>query len=220
MVTDGTDANPDDPGRERGGRPSKEEAERIRERILDAATELFLDLGYGATSIEAVAQRVRMSKRTFYHRFRDKADLFAAVVHRIIERLRPANVQILFEGGDLEEVLLRLADLALRASLAPEAVLLQRLVVADARRFPELAGIVAGEGSRKLAIDGVAGVLRRHFPGLPPEDAAFAAEQFLQMVVSLPQRRALGMGVPMTEDECRTWVRKSVRLFLRGCGGA
>ena len=35
-------------------------------RIFDVATELSLTEGYGATSIEAVAQHARMSKRTFY----------------------------------------------------------------------------------------------------------------------------------------------------------
>ena len=75
----------------RGGRPSREASERLGELILGAATELFLSQGFGATSIEAVAQRVRISKRTFYHRFPDKAALFAAVVHRIITRLRPAS---------------------------------------------------------------------------------------------------------------------------------
>ena len=68
----------------RGGRPSREASERLGELILDAATELFLGHGFGATSIEAVAQRVRVSKRTLYHRFPDKEALFAAVVHRIV----------------------------------------------------------------------------------------------------------------------------------------
>src|SRR5947208_875980 len=56
----------------RGGRPSREQAARLGERILDVATHLFLSHGYGATSIEAVARRARVSKRTFYHRFPDK----------------------------------------------------------------------------------------------------------------------------------------------------
>ncbi|HET6307753.1 MAG TPA: helix-turn-helix domain-containing protein, partial [Rhodopila sp.] len=64
----------------RGGRPSREQAALLGDRILDVATELFLAEGYGATSIEAVAQRARISKRTFYHRFPDKAALFDAVL--------------------------------------------------------------------------------------------------------------------------------------------
>ena len=45
----------------------------------------------------------------------------------------------------------------------------------------------------------------------------FAAEQFLQLVVSLPQRRALGLGKPMTEVELDAWADDCVNLFLNGC---
>src|SRR4029079_12219276 len=93
----------------RGGRPSRAASEQLGELILDAATQMFLANGFGATSIDAVAQHLRMSKRTFYHRFPDKEALFAAVVHRIIERLRPAANIPLIEGADLEAVLARLA---------------------------------------------------------------------------------------------------------------
>jgi AcrR family transcriptional regulator len=200
----------------RGGRPSRDEALLIRERILDAAEGLFLTQGYGATSIEMVAQVVRMSKRTFYHRFQDKAALFEAVVHRIIGRLRPADISGIFLQGSLEDVLLRVAQLALRAALTPEATALQRLLLAEAARFPELARIALGEGSRQSGVRGLTALLMREKPDVAKNDAEFAAEQFLQMVLSLPQRRALGMGLPMSEAECQAWTRDTVRLFLHG----
>src|ERR1044072_7704507 len=111
----------------RGGRPSREASEQLRELILDAATELFLAQGFGATTIDAVAQRVRMSKRTFYDRFPDKAALFAAVVHRIIERLRPAGNVPLIEGADLRSVLEHLATLIGRDGAAPQATARHRM---------------------------------------------------------------------------------------------
>ena len=82
----------------RGGRPSRVEAEQLGERILDAATALFFTAGYGATTIEAVAKRARISKRTFYHRFDDKSALFSAVVHRTIDRLRPPPMCLCSKG--------------------------------------------------------------------------------------------------------------------------
>lgn len=48
-----------------------------------------------------------------------------------------------------------------------------------------------------------------------PELAATAA-QFPHMVVAVPQRRALGLGTPMTEAERDAWARDTVRLFLDG----
>src|SRR2546427_8001878 len=125
----------------RGGRPSRQQAARLGERIVDAATHLFLSHGYGATSIEAVARRARISKRTFYHRFDDKPALFVAVVHRIVDRLRtPADVELLV--GDLQEILQRLARFILRAALLPQAIALNRMLVAESARFPKFATVV------------------------------------------------------------------------------
>jgi AcrR family transcriptional regulator len=180
---------------------------------------LFLAEGYGATSIEAVAQRARISKRTFYHRFPDKAALFGAVVHRIIEGLRPPANTPLYEGGSLEEVLRRLARLILRAVLTPRALALNRLMVAEAQRFPELAAIVAREGGRAEVVRHIALMLEHEARAgtLAIDRPEFAAEQFLQLVVSLPQRRALGLGMPMTKTELDAWADDCVNLFLNGC---
>ena len=203
----------------RGGRPSQEVSERLGELILDAATDLFLTHGFGATSIEAVAQRVRISKRTFYHRFPDKPALFAAVVHRIIERLRPARGIPLIEGDDLRSVLEGLATLILRAALSPQAIALHRLIVAESARFPELAEMLAREGSTEEAITLIAGILEREVKArrLNVDNAVFAANQFLQMVITLPQRSAMGIGTPMSKLELAEWPRNVVDLFLNGC---
>ena len=50
------------------------------ERIVAAATELFLADGYVATTLEAVARRARVAARTVYVRFGTKAALFKRVV--------------------------------------------------------------------------------------------------------------------------------------------
>jgi AcrR family transcriptional regulator len=193
----------------------------LGELILDAATQMFLAQGFGATSIDAVAQQVRMSKRTFYHRFPDKEALFAAVVHRIIQRLRPAADIPLIEGADLEAMLERLATLILRAALSPQAIALHRLIVAESARFPELARVLAHEGATEEATKLIAGMLEREATAgrIRVDDTRFAAQQFLQMVVSLPQRRAMGLGAPMSARELRDWPRKVAGLFLRGCRG-
>jgi TetR/AcrR family transcriptional repressor of mexJK operon len=210
--------------RRRGGRPPRLQAEQIREQILDVATPLFLSRGYGATSIEEVAKQARMSKRTVYSRFRDKAALFGAVVHRLVERLRPPNAapEQLFEGASLEAILQRLGRLILRAALSPPALALHRVIVADATRFPELAEAVNQEGTRRDAIRRIAALLEREAsPGaLRADKAEFAAEQFLHMLVAGPQRRALGLGTPMSDAELDAWARDAVDLFLDGCRNA
>jgi AcrR family transcriptional regulator len=204
-----------------GGRPARAEALELRDRILEAATELFLTEGYGSTSIEAVAARAGISKRTFYHRFDDKAALFAAVVHRIIEQIRPPPGVPLLEGMTLQKVLRRLAGLILRAALSPQAIALHRLVTAESVRFPNLVRAVYEEGWAQEATTLIGDLLARELrvPRLTVELRTFAAEQFLHMVVALPQRRIMGLGVPMTPDELDAWADNAVSLFLNGCRG-
>jgi AcrR family transcriptional regulator len=204
-----------------GGRPSRAAALELRNRILEVATELFLTQGYGSTSIEAVAASAGISKRTFYHRFDDKAALFAAVVHRIIEQIRPPPGVPLLEGATLQKILRRLAGLILGAALTPEAIALHRLVTAESVRFPNLVRAVYDEGWAQEATALIGDLLARELRAahLSVKLRAFAAEQFLHMVVALPQRRIMGLGVPMTPDELDAWAENAVNLFLNGCRG-
>jgi TetR/AcrR family transcriptional regulator, mexJK operon transcriptional repressor len=205
----------------KGGRPSRADALKLRERILQVATELFLEEGYGPTSIESVAARAGVSKRTFYDRFDDKAVLFAAVVHYIIEHIRPPADVPLLAGASLPEILQRLAGLILKAALSPRALALHRLVTGESSRFPELAFAVETEGGQSEATDLIAGLLAREQRNakIGNEDQRFAADQFIYMVVTLPQRRALGFGKPMTAAELDAWAYKVVILFLEGYTG-
>jgi AcrR family transcriptional regulator len=207
--------------RRRGGRPSRSAALQLNERILDVATELFLAQGYGLTTIDALARRARISKRTFYHRFADKAVLFGAVVYHILQRLRPPPDVPLLEGATLHEVLKRLAGLILQAALSPPAIALHRLMVAESARFPELARALSDEGTSQEAITLIGGLLARALdnPEMTAPAREFAALQFLQLVVVVPQRRALGFEQPMTAAELEHWADHSVRLFLDGCRG-
>jgi AcrR family transcriptional regulator len=208
------------PAAVRRGRPPKQHSGKIEASILDAATELFLSDGYGATSIEAVSQRIGISKRTFYSRFNGKAALFTAVIERLVSRMRPPPEVDIFHGGPLEEMLLRLAGIILHASLSPQAIALQRVMLAEVTRFPELSVVLASVGARQEAIDGIAQLLCTAYPALQdhPHNAAFAATQFIHLIVAEPQRRALGLGVPLTSAQQDRWVRDCIALFLRGLG--
>jgi len=215
-----------------GGRPSRAESARLRDTILDIATELFLTQGFGATSIDAIAERARISKRTFYARFRDKDDVFEAVIRRFIEAWMPPFDATLHESAPLDEVLLHTAQQIQAAALSPDALALHRVIVAEAQRFPELARIVNQLGTTK-GVERIAALLEHDRRSAPPDgttapddisdDSRFAAEHFIYMVLSVPQRRALGLGRPLAPDELAEWTRKTVRLFLegyRGRGGA
>jgi AcrR family transcriptional regulator len=203
--------------RRSGGRPTQNEAAQLGERIVAAATQLFLERGFGATSVEAVTEACGISKRTFYHRFRDKPDLFRAVVRGLVDRwMRPLATETA-EAGPIEETLERTGRQFLAAALSPVALNLYRILVAEAPRFPELALIL--NESAAAGLDRIAGLIGREVAAgrLVVDDPRFAAEQFANLVVAGPRRRALGLGAPLSEPELALWTRRSVALFLAGC---
>jgi AcrR family transcriptional regulator len=202
----------------KGGRPSLEEAARIEGHILDTARDLFFEQGYGATSIDVLATQARISKRTFYARFNDKAELFRAVVKRVIGGIRPIDADALFSGGNFEETLHKVAATMLKITLSKNMIALHRLLLAEAPRFPELAHAVYEEGTRTEATRRIAALLQQEAKtkGYRLEDPAFAAEQFMMLVMGVPQRKAMGLGKPMSERELKEWAAGAIALFLAG----
>lgn len=64
-----------------------------RAEIIGAAAELFMEFGYAATTIDAVAEHLGSTKGRIYHHFRSKADLFFAVqiaaMNRLLSEIEP-----------------------------------------------------------------------------------------------------------------------------------
>jgi len=206
------------PRRGRGGRPSRLQSAQLSDRILDVATTLFLGHGFGTTSIEAIAKRAGISKRTFYHRFRGKEMLFEAVVRRLIERWMPPFDAALLDAPNIEAALRQTARHMLDVALTPEALALHRIVIAEAEQFPGLARIMhelgAASGVERISLH----LNSRIAAGeIAPIDTGLAAEQFIIMVVTGPQRRALGLGIPLKRAEIGRWIDETVALFLHGC---
>lgn len=64
-------------------RRTKVEAEGTRERILDAAERIFRDKGVASASLEQVARAARVTRGAIYWHFRDKGELFEAMMQRV-----------------------------------------------------------------------------------------------------------------------------------------
>jgi AcrR family transcriptional regulator len=67
----------------------------LRGRILERASRLFYERGFGATSIRDIAEAVGISSSTMYHHFRDKQDVLHAVVSRFMIDFVDATVPML-----------------------------------------------------------------------------------------------------------------------------
>lgn len=55
------------------------------ERILDAGKTLFIEQGFPATTMEAIAQRANVVRSTVYNNFQDKEAIVAEIMRRYVE---------------------------------------------------------------------------------------------------------------------------------------
>jgi len=75
------------PGLEEGPtmvRRTKQEAHETRNRILDAAEAVFHDRGVAHASLEDVAAAAKVTRGAIYWHFKDKAELFDAMMQRVV----------------------------------------------------------------------------------------------------------------------------------------
>ncbi|WP_426443013.1 TetR/AcrR family transcriptional regulator [Bradyrhizobium genosp. P] len=215
-----------DVAKSRGGRPTKDAAIERDQRLIEAATRLFLERGFDATSIDALAEAARVSKPTVYAQYGDKRGLFAAVLRREIARwlapLAAAATEMRFDDLSADAVEQRLIDLGhqlLSLNCGDDAIAFSRILTAQAINFPEIAKLAVDEGWSK-AVSTTAEFFDHLVAGgaLDLEDTTIAAETFLNMVVGHTHRMAtFGIRIDMEAAEKRMEV--SIRLFLAGAFG-
>jgi TetR/AcrR family acrAB operon transcriptional repressor len=92
-------------------RRTKEEAQQTRHALLDAAEAVFERRGVSATSLQEVAEAAGVTRGAVYWHFRDKADLYNAMMDRAV---LPFEQHWLVAGADDgDDPLRRLRELLL-----------------------------------------------------------------------------------------------------------
>ena len=81
-----------------------------RDKILDCAETLFARRGFAGTGLAEVAEHVGLGKSSLFHHFRSKAQLYAAVVARILSRIEARLMRALAAGGTAVDRLDRWID--------------------------------------------------------------------------------------------------------------
>jgi AcrR family transcriptional regulator len=129
--------------------------ERPRE-ICAAALEVFAEKGFAAARVDEIARRAGVSKGTLYLYFKDKEDIFRAVVRDTVAP-NIETVRAMVEGVDLpfsdviRMFLPRFAAIAGQVRVGAVA----KMVIGESRNFPELAKVWHDEVvSRALGLIG------------------------------------------------------------------
>jgi AcrR family transcriptional regulator len=84
-----------------------------RDKILDRAEELFARRGFAGIGLAEVAEQVGLSKSSLFHHFSSKAQLYAAVMARILDRIEAELVRSLADGGGPQQRLERWLDVVI-----------------------------------------------------------------------------------------------------------
>ena len=187
-------------------------------QILAAAHKVFMEAGYGAASMDAIARQASVSKATLYAHFKGKDALFAALIVMECRRLSDQIGRRALDEPDIRDALLQVAQVFNSLLCTGDGLTMYRIVVAEAPRFPELGRIFYDSGP-KVMIDRIADVLRRATDRglLKLRDPRIAAIQFISLIRGeLHLTRILGLK--SASKNPAEYIEASVDLFLAGYG--
>ncbi len=81
------------------------DADATRARILEAAKKEFAKLGLGGARVDVIAMRAKANKRMIYHYFKDKDDLFRAVLEEVYADIRTMEAKLDLDALEPEAAL-------------------------------------------------------------------------------------------------------------------
>ena len=172
--------------------------DQLREHILWAAKDVFLEMGFERASMDVVAARAETSKRSLYAHFESKEKLFLAVID-LVRGLFLARLKMPADYADQPaEALALFCAQYLRGVLYQASIQMLRVSMAETARFPQGAqqhyDVVFGEVYARLAA-----YLKATF-GLSPKASADAAQRLLGQVLYPRLPRALFGIDPLIES--------------------
>ncbi len=186
-----------------------------RDRILDAALHLFLEVGFDRANLDKIAAKAGVTKPTIYSHFGSKIGLLQALALWQTERALSNSAPNLSPSGDPRTDLLQFAKNLIGNMLSPEALHLHRFAITEAIKHPELVKPLLDSGPGRLqealagylAMQTQAGKLRCGDPAMAAKHLTglLAGGDFLNTIIT--------QQVPdLTELKAR--LESAIDLFL------
>lgn len=128
----------------RRGRPKTTVDTEQKDRIIRVAWTLFLERGYGRTTMSEVATTAGMSLSTIYRLFPGKTDLFSALVslHRHSMLALPGD----YDDCSVIDALMKIFQIEIDPEADRERHALMTMFIGESRQFPELEPILLEQG--------------------------------------------------------------------------
>jgi AcrR family transcriptional regulator len=202
-------------------RPMTARGDRRRAALLQAATDVFLEHGFEAASLDDVIRRAGGSRSMIYEQFDDKEGLFAAIIAKLCDSITAPLTKALSAQQPPAHVLTDFAMTFLDRLMEPAGLALYRVVIAESRRFPKLGSRVFAVGPEAAAEQLTSYLHRATRRGeLHLRNPGLAARIFLEMIKGDLHTRALfGARRRPSQKEIRACVRTAVTTFLHGTAG-
>lgn len=203
----------------RRGRPANE---TLRQTIVDAAFELFVELGFQATTMDKVAQRAKISKLSIYRHFQNKEALFSAAIAARCHQFSP---QALLErvDGSAEDQLMAMGSSLLRTLLSPDVSGVEAMIMADKTNQKSLSKLHYEAGPTHVLAQIEALLRQLHAKAIlkvpdPLQSARLFAALFkgsdLLLTARFDEARA------KDDNEIESYCRSAVAMFLAAHGGS
>jgi AcrR family transcriptional regulator len=205
-------------GNPKAGRPTGDELERRKLKVMHVATALFVRDGFAATSLVDIAKGAGVATRTVYQHFGDKEAIFRQVMFaRETAAVFPAPS--IKPDDTFSEILHKTANYILDVSLRPSTVGLMRLTIAESWRFPELTKkLTNATYSRFRAnVKGIFDELVKR--GLVNDaDTAVSAAMYMDLILgTMPLLVYAGWQSASTRNG---QLQQKIELFVRGRFGS
>ncbi|NOW45804.1 AcrR family transcriptional regulator [Novosphingobium sp. SG751A] len=196
----------------------RQKSDSRRQCILEAATSLFREVGFGRVSMAQISARVGGSKATLYSYFQSKEELFATAMIEAMEEQGQAMIDLLDPSEpDVRKVLQCFGETYVNFIALPQHLCCVRTAIAEGGTNNGLGATLYRLGPKRgwEEIAGyIAAVMERG--NLPKGDAKMAAMHFKGMLESGALYPMLYGAEP--ELDTKTMVTGAVDAFLRAYG--
>jgi AcrR family transcriptional regulator len=192
-------------------------AVETRRRIRTAAAQLFTELGYVATTIDAIAERAGVSRRTVFNVFESKASLVMEVfLTEVRGDDQPESKQLhqrIARGREIDEPTELIAFVAgAAADIASRAGEVWRVAQEAARVDPEMAALLDAQDEERYRSSVLVDLLAER--GMLRTDLPVELLRRGMWLLSGPTTAFTAINAGLTPDQYRIWLTECLTGLL------
>lgn len=203
--------------------PDRRLALKVRHRgaILDAARDLIAERGGPAFTVDDLAARADVARRTVFNHFSGLDDVLLSVCEDtlavLVDDFLTTVAEVPVGDGSPAAMFDELAA-ALRASDLPSAIVTVVRVL-DSTGSPRIPAVDLSEAAFARVADRLLAEVGRRNPGVDPLDAELLVTSVMHGIAVIARRWVADTGGRLDADSVAEWARLMERLLLRTRSG-